>query len=55
MSPNRLVWYVYPKTKTVKVFTSPKRSRIVRETDTLDGGEVLPGFTLKLKDLFEEA
>ena len=50
----KLVWYVYPRTRTVKVFTGPKRSRIVREADTLDGGEVLPGFMLALTDLFAE-
>lgn len=25
------------------------------ENDTLDGGDVLPGFTLALKDLFERS
>ena len=51
----RLVWYVYPRTKTVKVFTSPRKPTTFREHETLDGGDVLPGFALPLKDLFARA
>ncbi len=51
----RLVWYVYPRTRTVKVFTGPERPTTVREHETLDGGNVLPGFALPLKDLFAKA
>ncbi len=49
----RLVWYVDAETRTVEVFTAVDRSIILRVADTLDGGEVLPGFTLRLSDLFE--
>lgn len=48
----RMVWYFYPVTKTVKVFTSPESSTTLNEGDTLDGGEVLPGFTLALDTFF---
>ena len=49
-----LVWYVDPDKKTFQVFTAPDRSRLVREAQTLDGGDVLPGFSLNLRDLFAE-
>jgi Uma2 family endonuclease len=49
-----LVWYVDPKRKTVRVFTAPDASRLLRESHTLDGGDVLPGFALPLRDLFAD-
>ncbi len=49
----RAVWYVYPKTRKVVAYTSPESFTELNESDTLDGGEVLPGFTLNLKTLFE--
>jgi Uma2 family endonuclease len=48
----RLVWYVDPKKRTVTVYTSPEESRVLTEKHSLDGGEVLPGFTLPVKKIF---
>lgn len=48
----RLVWIVDRFTKTVAVYTSPRSSRIMTETDTLEGGDVLPGFTLSVGEIF---
>src|SRR5262249_42473795 len=45
LSGTRLVWYVNPDKRTVQVFTAPDQSITLTETDTLDGGEVLPGFS----------
>jgi len=50
----QLFWQVDPKTKTVEVFTSPTESKVFRVGQTLEGGEVLPGFKLKVSDIFEE-
>jgi Uma2 family endonuclease len=50
----RLAWMVEPQTRTVTVFTGPDQSRTLNESQTLDGGEVLPGFALPLRDLFAE-
>ena len=50
----RLVWYVDPRSRTVRVYTSPKSQTTLGEDQTLDGGDVLPGFTLRLRDLFAE-
>ncbi|MCG8451424.1 MAG: Uma2 family endonuclease [Pirellulales bacterium] len=48
----RLVWYVYPRQKEVKVYTSPTDVTTFSETDTLSGGEVLPGLSIDLKAFF---
>ena len=51
----RLVWYVNPKQRTVRVYTAPDRSILLREDQTLEGGDVLPGFSLSIRDWFAEA
>lgn len=48
-----LVWIVEPLTKTVTVFQSPANGRILRADDELDGGDVLPGFRVKVAEVFE--
>jgi len=48
----RLVWLVDPRTRTVAVYTSPGHVTVLREKQTLTGGDVLPGFKLRLRDLF---
>jgi Uma2 family endonuclease len=49
----RLVWYVDPPTRSVTVYTGPDASRNLSDTDTLDGGEVLPGFSSPVAAIFE--
>ena len=53
-SGSKLVWMIYPKTRTVAVFQQLKDepTRTLSENDTLDGGAVLPGFQMKVADLF---
>jgi Uma2 family endonuclease len=53
---SRLVWLIYPKTRSVAVYESPsdEPARLLRDDDMLDGGSVLPGFTLPIADLFAE-
>jgi Uma2 family endonuclease len=48
----QLVWVVDPKSKTVEVFTSPAHSTILGVGQMLDGGNVLPGFKLKVSKIF---
>ncbi len=48
----RLVWYVDPEARTVEVFTAVDWSTMLDESQTLDGGDVLPGFVLPLRELF---
>ncbi len=50
----RLVWLIDPDARTVTVFTAPEQSKEVNEDQILDGGDVLPGFTLALRELFAE-
>ena len=48
----RIVWMIDPKTRTVDVYTSPTEFRRYRNGQTLDGGRVLPGFKLPLRQFF---
>jgi Uma2 family endonuclease len=50
----RLVWYVDPKSESVRCYTSPTSSTLVKAPEALDGGEVLPGFRLPLDQLFKQ-
>ena len=49
---SRLVWVVNPIRKTVTVYRSRTDVTVLRLEDTLDGGDVLPGFTLPVSRLF---
>ena len=51
----RLVWYVDPRARTVTVYTAPDRSVVLGEDQVLDGGDVLPGFALPIREWFAEA
>jgi Uma2 family endonuclease len=51
----KIVWQVYPKTRTVRVYTAVDRFTELGEDDTLDGGKVLPGFALPIKKWFQRA
>jgi Uma2 family endonuclease len=48
------VWEIDPGARAVVVYTSPAQSTTLGATDTLDGGVVLPGFSLPVKELFAE-
>jgi Uma2 family endonuclease len=48
----KLVWLVDPDTRTVTVYQGSLRGTELDESDTLDGGNVLPGFSCKVADLF---
>jgi Uma2 family endonuclease len=51
-SGTKLVWEIDPEARTVEVFTSPDESTTLAADGTLDGGDVLPGFQLPLRELF---
>ncbi len=48
----RLAWFVYPRHRRVHVFRPGERPEILDEKDTLDGGDVVPGFSLPIRELF---
>jgi Uma2 family endonuclease len=47
-----LAWIVDPYKRTVAVYTAPDEVTALSAKDTLDGGRVLPGFALPVKELF---
>ena len=49
----KAVWLIYPHLETIHVYTSFTRINVLTRLDTLDGGDVVPGFRLPLADLFE--
>jgi Uma2 family endonuclease len=49
-----IVWVVDPRKRTIRIYTSPKSFTEFVESDTLDGSPVLPGFKLRLRELFAE-
>jgi len=51
----RLFWIIDPEERTVEVYTAPEQFTLFRETDTLDGGDVLPGFRLSIHEWFARA
>ncbi len=52
-SGTRLCWYIDPPTRTVAVYRAPGGPSFVLDLDgTLDGEDVLPGFSLPVADLF---
>lgn len=54
LSEVTLVWFVDPKARTVRVYTSPDEVIELTEADTLDGGDVLPGFSVPVARLFAD-
>lgn len=48
----RLVWVVWPEAQTVVVHPLDGEARALTTADTLDGGDVLPGFTVSVATLF---
>jgi Uma2 family endonuclease len=47
-----VVWVIYPATSKIYVYGSPTRTRILELGDDLDGGEIIPGFSVPLSTLF---
>jgi Uma2 family endonuclease len=51
----QLVWIVDPTDRSVRVHTSPDESTLLTENQSVSGGEVLPGFSLSIREWFAEA
>lgn len=49
-----MVWVADPFTRTVRKFPRGGQPEIVHEGGTLDGGAILPGFSVPVKRFFEE-
>ena len=46
------VWVVYPKSKKVVVFEASRAERTLHAGDLLDAPDLLPGFSVKVSELF---
>jgi Uma2 family endonuclease len=49
----RRVWVVDSETHTVAVYATLLAPRILSTTDFLEGEDVVPGFRVRIADLFE--
>lgn len=49
----KLIWLVDPDTRTVTVYQGSLRGSELDEADTLTGGDVLPGFTCLVSEMFD--
>src|SRR5262249_14851888 len=48
----KLVWIINPEKRTAEVYTAPDKVTAIPAGGSLDGDNVLPGFTLPLATLF---
>lgn len=48
----RLVWVLNPRQQTVTTYRPDNTARILGVGDTLDGGDVVPGFQIPVAELF---
>ena len=46
------VWHVFPERQEVVVFTAPTETRTLNAEDILTAGDILPGFSCHVGDLF---
>ncbi|HUG38851.1 MAG TPA: Uma2 family endonuclease [Longimicrobiales bacterium] len=49
---SRQVWVAYPRTRTLVVHERGASARILGAAQTLEGGDLLPGFSVPVADLF---
>lgn len=48
-----LIWIIDPRRRTAMIYQPDSQPRLVTENDTLEGGDVLPGFGVRFGELFE--
>jgi Uma2 family endonuclease len=47
-----LVWEIDPRRREIDVYTDPETCTTLTEDETLTGGSVLPGFTVRVAEVF---
>jgi Uma2 family endonuclease len=47
----RLVWVIAPEDRTLTIYRTPDEGRLLHESATVTGEDVLPGFTCRVSDL----
>jgi Uma2 family endonuclease len=49
----RRVWLVYPDARSIEVYRNAEDEPVILDVEgTLEGGDLLPGFSLKVKEVF---
>lgn len=48
-----LVWALYPDSRSIDVHTPDAPLSTLTDSDSLDGGDVLPGFSCNISDIFD--
>ena len=51
----RLAWVIDRKAQNAEEYTSPIESRVIGSYGWLNGGQVLPGFRIRLGELFSKS
>jgi Uma2 family endonuclease len=54
LSVGTVVWIVKPEDKLIELHQAGKAVIIFREADTINGGDILPDFKMKVADVFEQ-
>jgi Uma2 family endonuclease len=52
LAAGTLVWIVDPSTRMVEVYPPGQPAQTISESGTLSGGDVLPGLSVPVKDIF---
>ena len=47
----RLVWVITPEDRILTIYRTHEEGRVLHDSDTVTGEDVLPGFTCKVSDL----
>ena len=47
----RMVWVIAPEDRTLTIYRTPDEGRLLHETATVTGEDVLPGFSCRVSDL----
>jgi Uma2 family endonuclease len=47
-----LIWLVDPDKETITIIAAGQPTRVVKQGDTIDGGDVLPGFSVPVAEIF---
>jgi Uma2 family endonuclease len=48
----RMIWIVNPRTRSITVYRSRSLAQILSRDDTLNGEDVLPGFSVPVSEIF---
>jgi Uma2 family endonuclease len=49
-----LYWEMYPQSPSIDIYAPGQPMRTFKIDDTLDGGNVLPGFTITVREIFDQ-